>query len=154
MKDEQDPGSEEFVWPEVKDLRPTDAGRLLDAIEREAAAANKRADLLKSRKAQAKALLGAVLEEYEQNGVRFTSATGKEVQYTPYDFDAFTVDNPEEFKPWAEMQSESYYDSTPKLRDAIFQAEMRRRLKDKEPLPPGVRRWTDVRYSRSATKAT
>lgn len=151
---DQDPGSEDFQWPEVSKLRPADAGRLLDDIERMAREANARADLLKRRKAQAKQIAVAVLEEYELDALPFTNAEGRKVRYTPYDFDVFDVppENEAKFKAWADAQHESYYDSTPRRREGIFLEEMRRRLKDGEPMPPGVRRWTDTRLSRSATK--
>lgn len=153
MSTEQDFAADDFEWPQVKDLRPSEAVRLLDDIERESRAANKRADILKARKAQAKQIAVAVLEEYEQPDASAITADGKKVRYTPYPFDAFTVDNPEAFKAWAATQNENYYDSTPKLREEIFRDEMRRRVSDGEDLPPGVRRWTDVRLSRTATKA-
>lgn len=151
---ENDPGSENYQWPEVKNLRPADAARLLDDIEDEARAANKRADILKSRRAQAKQIVLAVAEDYELTAIDTTTNGGQRVRYTPYPFDAFDVEtgNEEAFKAWAATQSESYYDSTPQLREGIFRDEMRRRMQDGEPLPPGVRHWTDTRLSRSAIK--
>jgi hypothetical protein len=147
-----DPADEDFQWPSVADLRPADAARLLDDIEQASLRANKRADLLKRRKQEGKALVTAVAEEYELDAIPFTNAQGKRVTYTPYEFDAFTVDDPEEFRLWAMTQNENYFDLSPKLRDGIFRDEMRRRVQDGEPLPPGVRRWTDTRLSRSARK--
>lgn len=144
--------AEDFAWPEVKDLKPADALRLLDDIEAEARAANKRADTLKRRKAQAKQIALSVLDSYELDSAKTTVGDGRKVLYSTYDFDVFTVDDEAAFKAWAADQSESYYDPTPRLRDQIFLDEMRRRLKDGEPMPPGVRRWTDTRLSRSAVK--
>lgn len=149
---DRDPASEDFQWPEVKDLRPVDALRLLDDIEREARLANKRADALKARKAQAKQIALAVLEDYEQESTKIVTAEGRKVIYEKYDIDFFTVDDHEAFKPWSDTQSESYYDASPKLREGIFQDEMRRRAQDGEPLPPGVKQWTDTRLSRTAAK--
>jgi hypothetical protein len=146
----EDFSSEDFQWPEVKDLRPVDALRLLDDIEREARAANKRAEKLKQRKAQAKQIALAVMEEYEQEATKVTTSDGNKVVYSTYPFDVFSVDNEEAFREWAATQSESYFDPTPKLREQLFLDEMRRRVQDGEPLPPGVRRWTDMRLSRSA----
>jgi hypothetical protein len=145
-----DYASEDYQFPEFDALRPADAGRLMDDIEREAQAANRRADRLKSRKAQAKALLNQVLEEYEQDSVRFTNAEGRQVQYTPYPFDVFNVDDEDAFKEWAAGEAERYYDETPRLREDVFRDEMRRRVQDGEDLPPGVRRWTDTKLSRSS----
>lgn len=145
-----DIGSEDFRWPEVHELRPAEAARLLDDVEREAALANKRAKRLTERKAQAKQIVLAVADVYELEAIRTTTSAGKAVQYTPYPFDVFSVDNDEAFREWAAAQSESYYDSSPKLREQIFMDEMRRRVQDGEPLPPGVKRWTDTRLSRSA----
>lgn len=145
-----DYASEDFQWPEVKDLRPAQAGRLLDDIERESAAANKRADILKARKAQAKKIVGDVLEEYEQDNVRFTNSEGRSITYTPYEFDVFNIVDEEAFREWAGQQAERYYEEG--LRKGIFLDEMRRRHQDGEPLPPGVQKFTDVRYSRSASK--
>lgn len=143
--------SEDFVWPEVRDMRPVDAARLLDDIERAASAANKRAELLKKRKGQAKATLNTVLEIYEQDAVDFTNSDGKRVRYTPYDFDVFNVADEEAFREWAAGESERYYDDTPRLRQEVFLDEMRRRHQDGEALPPGVVKWTDQRLSRSAS---
>lgn len=144
--------SEDFQWPEVKDLRPAEAARLLDDIETASREANKRADILKARKAQAKQIALAVAEEYELSAIDTVTYGGQRVRYTPYSFDAFSVDNEEAFKEWAATQSESYYNAAPRLRDDIFRDEMRRRIQDGEPLPPGVRRWTDTRLSRTAVK--
>lgn len=150
MSEAKDFSAEDFEWPQVKDLRPVDALRLLDDIEKEARAANKRAETLKRRKAQAKQIALAVLEEYEQDSTKVTTSDGAKVLYSTYPFDVFSVDDEEAFKGWAETQSESYFDPTPRLRESIFLDEMRRRVQDGEPLPPGVKRWTDTRLSRSA----
>lgn len=148
----EDFADEDFQWPDISSMRPADAGRLLDDIEREAAAANKRADILKKRKAQAKQIVLAVVEDFEQESVDFRTAAGNKVRYTPYAFDVFSVDNREAFDEWAKTQSESYYDPTPKLREGVFLDEMRRRVQDGEPLPPGVKRYSDQRLSRTAAK--
>lgn len=142
--------SEGFEWPDVKSLRPADALRLLDDIERQAREANKRADDLRRRKAQAKQIALAVMEDYEQESTRVTMHDGNKVNYSTYTFDVFSVDDAAAFRKWAETQSESYFDPTPKLRESVFLDEMRRRVQDGEPLPPGVKRWTDVRLSRTA----
>lgn len=147
-----DPGSEEFQWPEVSELRPAEAARLLDDIEREATLANKRADTLKKRKAQAKAIVLAVAEDYELESIDTTTAEGQRVKYTPYSFDVFSVTDEEAFKAWAGEDGENYYEQRERLRDDSFRDAMRRRLQDGEPLPPGVTRWTDPRISRTAIK--
>jgi hypothetical protein len=148
-----DPTDENFQWPSPDEIRPVDAGRLMDDIERESMAANKRAKMLTARKAQAKALVDAVLEINELDALPFTTSQGKRVTYTPYEFDAFTVDDYEAFEAWAETQHENYFDNSPKLREGIFRDEMRRRVADGEPLPPGVRRYSEQRLSRSARKS-
>lgn len=148
----KDFGSEEFEWPEVTELRPSDAARLLYDVESAAAAANKRADILRSRKNEAKQIALTVAEIYEQPDISAITDDGRKVRYTPYPFDVFSVDDPAAFKEWAVSQSESFYDETPRLREEIFRDEMRRRDQDGEPLPPGVRKWSDTRLSRSAAK--
>jgi hypothetical protein len=145
-----DYAAEEFEWPEVSELRPADAARLLDDIEREATAANKRADRLKERKAQAKAIVGMVLEEYDQEDVTFRNQDGRKVRYTPYEFTAYRVNDDTAFREWAADEGERFYDE--RLRDGVFRDEMHRRYQDGEPLPPGVLRYTETRYSRSAIK--
>lgn len=147
-----DPGSEDFQWPEVSELRPAEAARLLDDIEAQARMANKRADLLKKRKSQAKQIVLAVAEEYELDAIRTTTGSGAKVQYTPYPFDVFSVTDEEAFKAWAAEDAENYYEHKEKLREDIFLDAMRRRVQDKEPLPPGVTRWTDIRISRTGIK--
>lgn len=149
----QDFGAEDFEWPDVSSLKPAEALRLLDDIEREAREANKRADVLKRRKAQAKQVALAVLEEFELDSAKTTVSSGQKVLYSTYDFDVFTVDDDEAFREWAETQSESYFDPTPKLRQQIFLDEMRRRAQDGEPLPPGVRKWSDTRLSRTSVQS-
>lgn len=150
--EQSDLAAEDFEWPDVSKLRPAEAARLLDDFERAAAEANRRADRLKSRKAQAKAIALAVAEEYELEAIDTTTNTGQRIRYTPYPFDTFSVDDEAAFKAWADTQHESYFDSSPKLRQQIFLDEMRRRVQDGEPLPPGVRRFTDTRLSRTAIK--
>jgi hypothetical protein len=147
---EPDFGAEEFQWPEVNQLRPAQAARLLDDIERQAAEANKRADRLKSRKAQAQQIVIAVADEYEEESVRFRSNTGRVVQYTPSVKQHFTIENEAEFKEWAGAQSENFYDPEPKLREGVFRDEMRRRMQDGEGLPPGVRKYDAIGLSRSS----
>jgi hypothetical protein len=150
VSEAKDFSAEDFEWPQVKDLRPVDALRLLDDVEREARLANKRAETLKRRKAQAKQIALAVMEDYEQDSAKVTTHDGNKVLFSTYPFDVFSVDDEPAFKEWASTQSESYFDPTPTLREGIFLDEMRRRVQDGEPLPPGVKRWTDTRLSRSA----
>jgi hypothetical protein len=144
----EDFASEEYVFPEVSELRPAAAGRLLDAIEREAALANRRADSLRSRKKQAKAILNAVLEEYEQEGVSFVNTEGRKVTYSERPFDAYDVVDEDAFKEWAGGQAETFYGEA--LREGVFRDHMRRMDQDGEPLPPGVRKYSETRYSRSS----
>lgn len=147
-----DPGAKEFEWPEIKDMRPADAARLLYDIEVATTAANARAKRLTSRKAQARKIVEAVAEEYELPEIATITSAGRKVRYRAEPVDYFSIDNPEAFRAWAETQSENYFDPTPKLREGIFRDEMRRRVQDREPLPPGVRRYTDTKLSRSTVQ--
>ena len=146
---EADPGAEEFEWPQIKDLRPADAARLLNDIETAATEANARAKRLTSRKAQAQKIVEAVAEEYELPEISTITGAGRKVRYSVQPQDFFSIDNPEAFEAWAAEQAENYFDPTPKLREGIFRDEMRRRVQDHEPLPPGVRRYTGTKLSRS-----
>lgn len=152
MSEVKDYGAEEIEWPEPRDVRLVDAGRLLDDIERQATEANARAKRLTSRKTTAKLILKAALERDEQDSVVFTNSQGRKVTYTPYAFDVYNIVNEDEFKEWAEEYAdeggEAFY--APALRKDIFLDEMRRRDKDGEALPPGVQKFSDERMSRSA----
>lgn len=149
-----DLGAEDWEFPDATDLDVPAAARLWDSIERAAAEANKRATRLKSRKAAAKELALKVLDEAGMTSARVAVADGREVQLTPYDWDVFSIKDEDEFKAWAadnaDRGGEDFYDSEPRLRDGIFLDEMRRRVQDHQPLPPGVVRWTDTKISRTA----
>lgn len=141
MIEEQDWGTEEVEWPEPGTMRLADAVQMVYDIETQATAANKRAETLKTHKVQAHVILEQVIEREELESARARTRQGKIIQYTPGERDEFTFDNEDEFKAWAaERGDENYYDPEPKLRKDIFRDEMRRRVQDKEPLPPGVRR--------------
>jgi hypothetical protein len=147
---EPDPGADEWEWPETAGMRPVDAARLLNTIETEATAANRRAENLKKRKAQAKRIMEGILEDQELDSVRFTTDDGRRIQYTVGDtVDHFSIDDDEAFRQWAQEQAENYFE--PALRKEMFTDAMRRRVMDGEPLPPGVRRWSDVKLSRSSS---
>lgn len=140
---------EEFTWPEVATLRVADAVRILYDVETQATEANRRAETLKARKAAARTILQQVLEREELETGRAKVRGGATVQYTPYDWDVFTVVDEDAFRNWAETAaSEAYY--APKLRDGIFLDEMRRLTQDGQPLPPGVKRTTIQKLNRSA----
>lgn len=144
-----DYGAEDWQFPNASDMDVVQAGQLWDAIEREARAANRRADLLKARKAQAKALALEVIDASGQTSARVPVADGREVNLTPYTWEVFSVKDEVEFKAWADTAVEDFYDRSPKLREQVFLDEMRRRSQDGEPLPPGVVRWEDTRISRT-----
>ena len=146
----EDYGAEEWEFPSLEDVTPEEAAKLWDAIERQASKANKRAALLKERKAAAKTLAINAVEASPYTSVRIELEDGREVNLTPYDWDVFSVKDEEAFKEWAAGEAENYYDDTPRLRDGVFLDEMRRRVQDQEPLPPGVVRWTDTKISRTA----
>lgn len=131
-------------------MEVADAFELLDEIEHQAQLANKRADTLKERKAQAKKIALDVLDIKRQKGARIEGHEGRDVQYTPYDFDVFNVVDHEAFGEWAETADESFYDTNPRLRGEVFQGAMRQLHQDKQPLPPGVQRYSEVRLSRTA----
>lgn len=152
MATEPDSALERLEAAQPGELKPADALRLLDDVEREAREANKRAETLKSAKSKARVIATQVLEQYELDTARTTLADGSTVQYTPYEFRAYRVADEEAFRAWAEGQIENYYDPTPKLREGTLRDECRRRVDDGEPLPPGVVEYTETRLSRSATK--
>lgn len=148
-----DLGAEEWDFPDLSGLdpaeRPDAAAKLWDAIEREATAANKRAAILKSRKAMAKELAIRAVEESPYPSVT-VDVGDRQVQITPYDWEVFSVKDEAAFKDWAAGEAENYYDDEPRLREGVFLDSMRRRSQDGEPLPPGVVRWVDTRISRTA----
>lgn len=146
---EVDYGSPDFEFPDVNTLDPSEAGKLWDAIERQATEANKRAKRLKHRRAVAKELALQSIEASPYTSVRIPGALGREVNLTPYSWTVFTIVDEDAFKSWAEGEVERYYDDTPRLREGVFLDEMRRREADKEALPPGVTSWTDTKISRT-----
>jgi len=144
-----DYGAEDFEFPPVEDLDPSEAAQLWDRIERDAREANKRAARLKERKAVAKNLALQAIEASPYSSVRVEGAEGRDVQITPYSWTVFRVADEEAFREWAEGEAERYYDDSPRLRESVFLEEMRRREGDRESLPPGVTSWTDTKISRT-----
>lgn len=149
-----DLGAEGWELPDASNLTVPEAAKLWNDLDRSAAEANKRAARLKSRKAMAKELALRVLDDSGQTSARVEVEPGREIQLTPYDWDVFQIVDEEQFRAWAaefaDEGGESFYDETPRLHEGRFLDEMRRRVQDKQALPPGVKRWTDVRISRTA----
>lgn len=145
-----DYGAEDYTFPDLEGLDPNEAAKIWDAIEREAAEANRRAKRLKDRKARAKELTLQAIESSPYTSIRIPGAEGRDVQLTPYPWTVFTVIDEVAFREWAGKESERYYDDTPRLREDVFRSEMRRREQDRESLPPGVTSWTDTKISRTA----
>lgn len=139
----------DWEFPDASEMTPDEAAALWDKIERASAAANKVAKRLKERKATAKDLALKVVEASPYTSVRIEGAEGREVQITPYPWTIHQVVDESEFKLWAMGEAERYYDATPRLREDVFRDEMRRREADGEPLPPGVKSWTDTKISRT-----
>lgn len=145
-----DYAAEDWEFPEIDEsIDPAEAARLWDEIERQSREANKRAKKLAERKAAAKELALRVIEASPYTSVRIEGAEGREVQITPYPWTIHQVVDESEFKLWAMGEAERYYDATPRLREDVFRDEMRRREADGEPLPPGVKSWTDTKISRT-----
>lgn len=134
------------------ELDAAEALRLLDDVERAATEANARAKELAKAKSRAKTVAIQVYERLDLDVAGTTAADGTKLRYTPYEFKAYQVVDEEAFREWEAAQDESFYDPTPKLREAILRDECRRRVDDGEPLPPGVREYTETRLSRSAVK--
>lgn len=144
-----DYGAEDFEFPSLEGLDPAEAATIWDHIERQAREANKRADRLKDRKAVAKDLTLRAVEASPYTSVRIAGANGRENQVTPYSWTVFEIVDDAAFKEWAAGETERYYDDSPRLREGIWLEEMRRRDADREPLPPGVKSWTDTKISRT-----
>ena len=141
--------AEDWEFPDASNMDPAEAAALWDQIERQSRDANRRAKLLAERKAAAKDLALKAVEASPYTSVRIEGAEGREVQITPYPWTVFQVVDEAAFKDWAAGEAERYYDATPQLREGVFRDEMRRRESDGEPLPPGVKSWTDTRISRT-----
>lgn len=150
-----DPGAEDWNFPDASDISVPEAVKLWATVDATATEANRRAARLKERRAKAKALALAKIEERRKETGESKATVelddGREITATPYEWEVFTVVDWPAFRKWAEGQEESYWDPEPTFREGIFLDAMRRRSHDGEPLPPGVTRWTDTRISRSAT---
>lgn len=144
-----DYGAEDFEFPALEGLDPSEAASLWDQIERESREANKRAARLKERKAMAKELALQAIEASPYTSVRIEGAEGRDVQLTPYPWTVFRIVDEAAFREWAEGEAERYYDDSPRLREGVFLEEMRRRDEDHESMPPGVTSWTDTKISRT-----
>ena len=148
------PGDEDYELPKATELTPPDVIRLWHEIE----ASNREAGQRKNRlKDLAKAMQGLALEVVEQSGqtsARAEVEPGRELQITPYDWEIFDIVDQEAFDEWRQEYEdeggEHFYDSTPRLRESIFQDAMRLLSQNKRPLPPGVRRYTEPRVSKTA----
>lgn len=149
-KKDETPLEDDFEWPDPSTMKPADAMRLADRFERELTEANRAAKLAQQRKATAKKIQLDVMDIYELDEVGVTMEDGSRVKYTPYPFDVYTIKNKEEFDAWAETQDESFYDTSPKLREQVFLDVVRRMDQDGEELPPGVVKFTQTRVSRTA----
>ena len=148
-----DVGAEDWEFPDARELSPAEAIRLWDAIERESAEAGKRKKRLTERKAIAQQVAIEVVKASGQTGARAAVASGREFQITPYEWDAFTVVDPVAWEAWLEEHPDEraeFYDSSPKIREQVWMDAMRLRVQDRQPLPPGVKRWTDTRISKTA----
>jgi Arc/MetJ family transcription regulator len=145
-----DLGGEDFEFPALEELDIPSVARLWYDLDQAATAANKRAARLKERRAAVKDLAIEVVRASGQTGGSAEVGDGREVQITPYAWEVFQIVNEEQFKEWAAGEVENYYDSTPRLRESIFLDHMRKLSQDRAPLPPGVKRWEDIRISRTA----
>ena len=143
-----DYGDPDYKLPDARTLRPVDAGRLLDGIERQATETNARKKRLDALKAQAKNLVIEVLKDNELDSLPFTNDSGRKVRYTPSPWTVYTVTDEAAFREWAAGEAERFYGEA--LREGVFLDEMRARAKAGEPMPPGVSSWTDMKLSRSA----
>lgn len=145
-----DLGGEDWEFPDASELSIPEVIRLWYDLDKTATEANKRAARLKERRAAVKDLAIKVVEASGQTSGSAEVEDGREVQITPYPWEIFAITNEAAFKEWAGAEAEAYYDTEPKLREGLFQDSMRRRSQDREPLPPGVKRWEDIRISRTA----
>lgn len=143
-----DYGAPDYKLPDARDLRPVDAARLMDDIERASTETNARKKRLDGLKSQVRNLVIEVLKDNELDSVRFTNSAGRKVQYTPYTWDVYNVTDEAAFREWAAGEAERFYGEA--LREGVFLDEMRARAKAGEPIPPGVSRFTDMKLSRSA----
>lgn len=148
------PGDEGYQLPDARDLTPPEVIRLWHEIEADAREANKRKDRLKDLKAAIQPLAITVVEESGQTSARAEVENGRELQITPYDWEVFDVIDQKAFDEWRKQYEaeggEHFYDSSPRLRESIFLEAMRLRSQDHKPLPPGVRRYSEVRISKTA----
>ena len=87
-------------------LDPADALRLLDDVEREATAANKRAKDLAAAKSRAKTIAIQTLERLELDVAGTRAADGTKLRYTPYEFKAYNVVDEAAFREWEAEQDE------------------------------------------------
>lgn len=151
-----DLGAEDWTFPDARELTPPEVIRLWTLLDMAGTEANKRAARLKERRSAVKELALKVLDASGQTSARakVDEAQGREIQITPYDWEAFNIKDPEAFQAWAaeyaDEGGEQFYDSSPKLREGIFQDAMRELSQNNQPIPPGVVRFPDVRISRTA----
>lgn len=145
-----DLGGEDWEFPDASELDIPAVIKLWYDLDTTATEANKRAARLKERRAAVKDLAIKVVEASGQTGGSAEVGNGREVQITPYPWEVFAITDEAAFKDWAADNAEDFYDSTPKLREGLFQDTMRRMSQDGQPIPPGVKRWEDIRISRTA----
>lgn len=151
---EPKPGDECYRLPDARELNPPQVIKLWHEIERDAREANKRKDRLKDLKAAMQGLALQVVEQSGQTSARAEVEPGRELQITPYDWEVFDIVDRAAFDEWATQHAdeggEQFYDSTPRLRESIFLDAMRLLSQNHQPLPPGVRRYTEPRVSKTA----
>lgn len=110
-------------------------------------ALNRQVDAQKKRKREAQQKLLRVLEEEELDSVKAAGQLASQ-----YDIHFAVIQDKDAFREWAEQEDEVYFEAEPRIREDELNREVRRRLEDKEPLPPGVGFYTDHRISLQKAK--
>lgn len=146
-------GAPEWEFPDFGTMKPGDVARMLYELEAQLAETSARHDRLTKRKAAFRLQVAELAGELGLQSLPAIVDDGaRKVQYTPDFKDHYSIENQEEFDAWmAETgQRERYFERPVTLRQRVFEDDMRRRHKDGEPLPPGVKRYTELKLGKSS----
>lgn len=146
-------GAPEWEFPDFGTMKPGDITRMLYELEAQLAETSARHDRLTKRKAAFRLQVAELARDLGLNALDAVVQDGeRKVRYTPDSKDHYSIENQEAFDTWlAETQQrERYFERPVTLRRQVFEDDMRRRHKDGEPLPPGVKRYTELKLGKSS----
>jgi len=114
-------------------------------LERMRATAKRKADEIKDQRDEARDRVKQLLGDRGQEGVK---AGGSLVSTYPFDRYYVPEANRPEFEAWAKDQDEEYLEPTRRVREADLKNFCQELEENGQPLPPGVKKYTEYKISK------